>query len=406
VGLLVLAGPATAKTFGDIVPDGAGKPVVRPAHARLIRSDDLAYAGGPVLHSNRTHLIFWQPAGSQLGYLPGYQALVERFLADVAADSRRPTNVYSLSGQYRDSGGPAAYDSSYAGAVVATDPLPHNGCVEPPLTGPGWSVCLSDAQVETEIEHVIGIDLLPTSPRDIYFLVLPNRLGVCEDTGPDYCALGGATFGSFCGYHTSSADGSILYAVIPFNAVSGHCGSDNPRPNGSTADPALSTLSHEHNEIVTDPYRDAWRDASGNEDGDLCVTTFGPDLGGSGAGAWNQVIHGGHYYLQSEWSNWDGRCATRTAADSASFTLPARVTAGRPASLTAHARAAHGAITAYDWSFGDRGTSRRRSTAHTFRRAGSYRVVLRVTDSAGLWTFSTRTVRVGRASKVKQRVGG
>ena len=35
--------------------------------------------------------------------------------------------------------------------------------------------------------------------------------------------------------------------------LGGHCQSGNPRPNGSTADPGLSTLSHEHNEAVTDP---------------------------------------------------------------------------------------------------------------------------------------------------------
>ena len=52
----------------------------------------------------------------------------------------------------------------------------------------------------------------------------------------------------------------LLYAVIPYNAVPGHCQSDNPRPNSSTADPALSTLSHEHIETVTDPDGDAWTD--------------------------------------------------------------------------------------------------------------------------------------------------
>ena len=59
-----------------------------------------------------THLIFWEPAGSGLTYDAGYQSLIERFLSDVAADSRMPTNIYGLSGQYRDSVGPAAYDST------------------------------------------------------------------------------------------------------------------------------------------------------------------------------------------------------------------------------------------------------------------------------------------------------
>ena len=93
-----------------------------------------------MLHSNRTHVIFWEPAGSGLSFDPGYESLIETFLIDVAADSHRTTNVYGLSGQYRDSDGPAAYDSTYGGAVLANDPLPPNGCTEPP-TGPPGGPC-------------------------------------------------------------------------------------------------------------------------------------------------------------------------------------------------------------------------------------------------------------------------
>ena len=76
------------------------------------------------------------------------------FLSRVAADSHRPGNVYGLSGQYTDSSGPAAYDTRYGGAALATDPLPRNGCAEP-VAAPGWSTCLSDAQLSDELEHVV-----------------------------------------------------------------------------------------------------------------------------------------------------------------------------------------------------------------------------------------------------------
>ena len=77
--------------------------------------------------------------------------------------------------------------------------------------------------------------------------------------GSSSCALGGSATG-YCGYHSETANG-ILYAVIPYNAVPGHCQSSNPRPNASTADPTISTISHEHNETVTDPDGNAWIDA-------------------------------------------------------------------------------------------------------------------------------------------------
>jgi hypothetical protein len=402
--VFVIAAGAEAKTFGGVVadiPTGA-----HPHRAPVARTANLPYGGGPVLHANRTHLIFRQPAGSGLGYDAGYGAAVETFLAAVAADSHNPANVYGLSGQYRDGQGPAAYASTYGGAVLATDRLPRNGCGEPlapPLgTGPGWSVCLSDQQLTSEITHVIAVDHLATGPNDIYFLVTPNGLGSCENAGPTNCALGGSADGSYCGYHSSNPDGTVLYAVIPYNAVSGHCQSDNPRPNSSTADPAISTISHEHNETVTDPLGTAWIDGSGNENGDLCIGAYGPNLGGSGAGLWDEVIHGQHYYLQEEWSNENGSCQARDEADSISFSGPTRTQAGKRVSFIAHAGDPDGRIVAYNWYFGD-GTSHSRVSTHSFRRAGVYRVVLRSTDRAGNWPFDTRTVRVSKAPAKRSR---
>jgi hypothetical protein len=401
---LSAASPASArplqekKFFGAVVPDtptGVHTPL-----APIARIANLPYNDGPVMHSNRTHVIFWQPSGSTLTYDPGYQSLVETFLRDVAADSHQPTNVYGLSGQYYDSTGRAAYNSRYAGAVVSTDPLPPNGCTEPPFpSGPGWVVCLSDAQLLAEIQRVIAAGRLPTGLRDIYFLVMPDGMGTCETSGPENCSLGGiGVGGSFCGYHSADPDRRILYAVIPFNAVSGHCQSGNPRPNGSTADVALSTISHEHSETVTDPLLTGWIDRVGYENGDLCIGQYGPNLGGSGAAAWNQVIDGAHYWLQSEWSNVNGSCQPRARPDSISFTAPAHARAHRKLTLTGRGRAGPpGArIVAYQWFFGDGGSSSRRVTSHVYRRAGAFRVTLRTTDSWDNWAFAVREVRVGR----------
>jgi hypothetical protein len=412
---LLLAGAVGAAgaqaTLGGVVPDiptGARAPHGSPVPGEpLAHLANLPYLGGTVLHSNRTHVIFWQPSGTSLIFPSGYQALVEQFLSDVAGDSHKPTNVYSLSGQYTDSSGPAAYASSYGGAVVATDSLPPRACSEPLLTGPGWTSCVDDAQIQAEIEQVIRADKLPSTDRDVYFVVMPEGLGACVDVGPDYCSLGGSAPGSFCGYHSATPNDGIPYAVIPFNAISGHCQSGNPRPNSSTADPTISTISHEHNEMVTDPYDSAWIDpGTSDEDGDLCISQYSADLGGSGTGRWNQVIGGGRYYLQAEWSNWDGHCAGRTAPDTASFGAPAHLRAGEPLRFTARTHAAHGKITADSWDFGDRGTGRHRSTTHTFRRAGSYRVVLRTTDSAGLWAYFARTIRVAKPAAKARHTGG
>ncbi|MBV9682226.1 MAG: PKD domain-containing protein [Solirubrobacterales bacterium] len=357
------------------------------------KRENLPYGGGPVLHSNRTHAIFWEPSGSGLAFESSYESLIETFLVDVAADSHRTTNVYGLSGQYSDARGPAAYDSTYGGAVAANDPLPANGCTEPPMTGPGWAVCLTDAQLETEVEHVIAADHLPTSGRDVYFLITPNGLGSCTDANSSSCALGGSVTG-YCGYHSETATG-ILYAIIPYNAVPGHCQSSNPRPNSNPADPTISTISHEHNEMVTDPGGDAWIDGRGNEDGDLCLTSFSPSLLFSDAIPWNETVHGGHFFLQEEWSNAENSCQPRARPD-ALWLAGGRVAArARSVSFTAHGSDPEGRMLAFQWFFGDGHIGFGRRISHTFRVAGTYRVTVRSTDSWGNWTFAVRTVRIG-----------
>ncbi len=384
---------AQAKFFGAVIPD-----VPTGAHLRLpllAHAAGVPYGGGEVLHWNRTHLIFWAPAGSGLSFDPGYVSLMETFLKNVAADSHATTNVYGLTGQYTDSGGPAAYNSIYAGPITDLDRLPPSDCTEP-LTAPPWTACLSDSDLENEIQHVVSADRLPTTGNDIYFLVTPNGLGDCENSGPDNCALGGSASGSYCGYHSETPAG-LLYAVIPYNAVSGHCQSDNPRPNSSTADPALSTLSHEHAETVTDPMGDAWVDISGNEIADLCITNYGPRAGGSGAGEWDEVINGGRYYLQELWSNYDGQCEPRAAPDRISFSGIRNPVAGTPDVFSAKASDPHGTITGYDWFFGDGRTGHGRRVTHTFGHSGNFRVVVRATDSAGNWALTAQTIGIGRA---------
>ncbi len=391
---LLLAPNANARRVAGIVRDVPGViGGVGRIHAHFASHHaNLPYGGGPVLHSNRTHVIFWAPQGSGLNFDPGYQSLIETFLMDVAADSHKTSNVYGLSGQYTDGSGPAAYDSTYGGAVLATDPLPGNGCEEPAMTGPGWSVCLTDAQLEAEIQHVVVSDRLPTQNRDVYFLVTPDGLGSCTDGSSTSCALGGSESG-YCGYH-SNTDTGIWYAVIPYNAVPGHCQSNNPRPNSSPADPTISTISHEHNEMVTDPGGDAWIDARGDEDGDLCLTSFGPSLSGPGKTAWNETIHGGHFFLQEEWSNASSACEARARPDAVSFGLDRSRGRVRSVSFTAHGWAPQGRLVSFQWFFGDGRAGAGRRVSHTFRIPGSYRVMVRATDSWGNWAYARRTVRI------------
>ena len=386
--------PAAAhpKFIGGIVRDVPTSAYSEQAMPAQIQNQRLPYEGGRVLHSNRTHLIFWQPAGSGLAFDAGYVQLVENFLTDVAADSHKTTNTYAVSGQYADAQGLAAYNSTYGGAVIDTDPLPPNGCTEPPNTGPGWTVCLTDAQLESELQNVITANHLPTTNHDIFFLLTPDGFGSCTDSTSSSCALGGSATG-YCGYHSETPNG-ILYAVIPYNAVPGHCQSSNPRPNSNAADPAISTISHEHNETVTDPDGNAWIDSQGYEEADLCLTNFGPAIGGSGDRAWNESIHGGHFFLQELWSDADNACEPRAKPDSMSLSLTRNPVQPGSVSFVARGSDPEGQMVSFEWFFGDGRIAFGRRVDHSFKSAGTYRVLVRATDSWGNWAFAHRTVRV------------
>lgn len=395
LGLICAPGANAAIMPGGMLPDLTTPREVHAAQAA--GPSNLSYLGGPVLHSNRTHLIFWAPSNKPtLKFDPGYRSLIESFLSQVAADDRKPTNIYGLTGQYTDAAGPAVYDSKYGGVVIDHDPVPSNGCSEPPTAPPGWTTCMSDAQMRKEILHVISVHHLPTTAQDVYFVVTPNDFGSCDQAGG--CALGGSAAGSYCAYHGETATGDIVYAVIPYNYVPPHCLSGvTPRPNGSTADPTLSSLSHEHNEMITDPHPftdPAWRDQSGDEDGDKCEGVYGPAIGGSSGRQWDESIHGGHYWLQEEWSNDDHSCRPRDENDKISFTGPSHAPIGQSVSFTAHAGDPDGRISGYAWFFGDGNRGRGRHPSHTFSRAGTYPVTLRTTDSAGNYAFFRRSVVV------------
>jgi hypothetical protein len=410
VGLCALA-------FGALIPaaaraqcsGGAARDLATRAHPPRVLAHvaNVAWCGGPVMHAEHVHLIYWQPSGSGLSFDPGYEQEMDQFVQRVVAADRSTGNLFALMGQYRDGTGPAAYDFSFGGAIVDTDPLPTgsgSSCTEPlppPLgTGPpGWSACVNDGAVEAEIGRVIRAHGLATGMQDVYVMITPDGLGSCFGAGPADCSDGGDANDGYCGYHSATGNPGAIYAVIPYNALAGHCQSTNPRPNGSTADPAISTVAHELAESATDPLGDAWTDDSGNEIADLCITDYGPALGGSGADRYDEAIDGGHYWIQELWSNAARACEPAAKPDRVSFRVAGRAAGKRGGSavtLVARASDPEGRIKTYTWSFGDHRMASRSATqvTHAFARAGTYTVTLRTTDSWGNWTFATRRIHV------------
>jgi len=232
-----------------------------------------------------------------------YEATINQYFTDVAADSGLTTNVYSVLTQYSN----IEYDSTFAGSYVEEHPFPANGCND------GFDkYCVTDQQLQQEIANVIERKGWPKfSLTTLYFIFTPANVGVCFLSGPASGA-NACTMHVFCAYHTWNGS-SFFYAVMPDAAAVG-C-DRGEAPAGNHADPTISAASHEHIEAITDPIQNGWKandgpnQTPGDEIADLCTGNFGTPLGETVNGdAYNQVINGHDYYLQLEYSNQDGGC--------------------------------------------------------------------------------------------------
>jgi PKD repeat protein len=385
----------------------------------------LSYLGGPVVGTaattgeNSVHALFWSPSG--YAYPAGYQNGIDTYLNDVAAASGSASNVYGVATQFwegQPTGSPHIHYDVHVGAPVAVaDPYPSGGGCSPDSGhGEGYSACVTDAQIQSEMDSVLALDHLPTGLGDVYLMVFPPNVETC--TSPADAAGGGlcsdTAYSGFCGYHSASFAGTgiALYADITYPTGFRYTCMGREAPNHSLAlDSTLTMVSHEHNETITDPLGDGWIDSLGNEDGDECAWNFGSSLGGTPGAQWNQLINGDHYELQQEFSNEDyaqnaaNGCALTQSLPTASLV----VTTTRPAvglpmgfdgSGSSVANVPNG-ISNWTWNFGDgTATASGPTPTHTYATGGSYPVTLSVTDTDGYTAQAAAWVTVGSSSPI------
>lgn len=261
---------------------------------------NLAYHNGPVMHTNKTYAIYWEPAGYTVS--SGYQSIINGFFGNVAADNNKTSNVYYSDTQYYDNtNGFILYNSTFGGFYVDASPLPPSGCTDSYTP----SACLSDAQIQTEIATDITAAGWSPSSTSMFFMLTAKGIGSCYSSSS--CA-----FSQYCAYHSSFGTGTglTIYANMPYaDTVPAACDAGQ-HPNNDDADATINVTSHEHNEAITDYGGSAWYDRRGYENGDKCAWNFGTALGSTGGAGtqYNQVIGTGKYYLQQEWSNKSSGC--------------------------------------------------------------------------------------------------
>jgi PKD repeat protein len=390
---------------------------------------NLDYHGGPVLHGSAPFLIFWDPGGA----IPSAEKTdLENYFADSAADSGHATNVFGVDRQFTDTTGFADYKMTWASAHAITDTqaYPTTGnCTENSGIGTE-TTCLFDAQLQAEVQRLVTAGSLPTGltgNAPIYEVVTPPTVNSCFSDNST-CADN-----FFCAYHsgfTGTGSTTILYAdiatIIAADAPK-ECQADGnagvQEPNGNPiGDVATKYMSHETNETITDPLGNAWWDSnSGQEDGDNCnfqgsfdpqagsnPNAFLPTLGGTAAGdnLYDQVINGGHFYTQTEWSNGNVNCEAQPAAASlsAAFTGPATGSPSTSISFNPSTSSSTQGYTSTTWNWGD-GTSSFSTAApttisHSFSVAGTYTVTLTLVDTFGNLSTVSHSIVIGGSGPV------
>jgi PKD repeat protein len=402
---------------------------------------ELVYHGGPVLHGPVKYSLYWEPssptsngqAGTTFTPFPErYESLIDSFLANVASASGTLGNVYSVDGQY-SGGGPGEYRSTFGEGLFDSHAYPpRNLTTCPPSVAakdhlpPATQPCISDTETETESVLQIPEEIVrfmneynaahPTKPLPmglgaIYYVFTPDGVNSCsgEEGGVPVCNTN-----AYCAYHSAflvePGKQIVVYANMPYDAVPG-CNTP-AEPNGNPADAEIGTVSHEDNEAITDPLGSAWFDSEGEEVADKCTFPFfdpaedanevtdayGPLLEGSfGSTAFNQLIDGGHYLLQREWSDAAGGCVTQAPVPTASFSAyPSAGTAGQPVAFNGSASTTPaGALTSYSWSFGD-GSAEADGPqpSHAYASPGTYTVRLTVANDSGATASTAQNVSV------------
>ena len=399
--LAILAGsarPASGATPNGAASSAAATRVVRPNIA------DVTYHGGPVQHSSAVYAIFWAPA--PFSFPANYQAVVSQYFTDVAHDSYLATNVYANPTQYYDTNGNArryaSYNVAFKAAIIETRAFPASGCTNYVIGDSSVSkVCLTDTQIQKEIASVISSHHLPRGLSTNYFLFTPQGVASCKtanglSSGGCYNPL---QFNGHCAYHSHIGSGgnAVLYAHMAYDALAGCTSLQSP--NGNAADAVLNNVSHEHNEMITDPLGTGWYDSSnGDEISDKCHQTFGVPMGATATGQYNQIINGHGYYLQQGWSNRAGACVQRNSFPQpiVSFTFkPATPVHGKKITFVSSVKESGESSFAYRWSFPDNGASSAKNPTHTFASAVfAGNVTLVITDSHGSQTRMVKAITV------------
>ncbi len=406
---------AAAPALAVVTPIGAPQFGVVPRSVANYKEPTLplTYHGGPVMHTNNTYAIYWDPAQKPQGRYDGdWKEVIDQYFQDMGQASGALENVFAVAAQYTDSQGThVSNNSTFRGARTDLTPYPASGCSDPEPSSESF-VCLTDSQVRGELNIFLAANGLQRGLGTVFFLLTPPGVTICTDAGGSggHCSGSSGSASSyeksFCSYHSylGSGTNTVLYAVQPW--VAGKRGSfdglgtslggadcqrgfaplQEPNQLGSRdldgdfdrglPDVIINQISMEQFATMTDPTLDGWYAPSGqanagNEAPDQCRNWFAPVLGGtevenvssaneSFAGTlFDQIIAGHKYYLNTAYDqaaltvDFPGVACIPGNLFIPHFTAPSPVNPGDIVGFDGTESTVSLGATNYAWNFGD-----------------------------------------------------
>jgi len=249
---------------------------------QALAANALVDNGGGKMGAHRVHVIWWNAKP----FSSSYQRSVHSLFQDVARDSGKKTNLYSVLAEYN-----ITYQVNWGGSSSGNVPIPRGICPKN-IANP----CAGRNQLDALLKQQIAAKNWTSSLEDFYMVMLPRGLNLCVKG-----AAGTICNGDYwAGIHSTTWDGSkpIIWGVVEYNP------SMNGVDNFSTYNPGLAyIIFHEHLEAITDPFGGSgWATAARQEIADLCEGSH-----------WQTQKIGMHSYtVPPLWSNRLRRCTTKS----------------------------------------------------------------------------------------------
>src|SRR5205807_5110501 len=121
------------------------------------------------------------------------------YFTNVGSASGATSNDYSVTTQYYDSVSKIAYQASFGNRTTDGNSYPASGCPQV-----GGHPCLTDAQLESEIDRVISNASLPRGTQTMYYIFTPPGVITCFDSAGSQCSFGASSANFvYCAYHSS-----------------------------------------------------------------------------------------------------------------------------------------------------------------------------------------------------------